>query len=143
MDNNSKISSIVKSYVFLYTLEVFLIITRFNILFGVRVLGISDLYENPVLYQGKFVCLFVAGGRRGVKVWSLAATLSSKSNLKQLLCSYFMMLCHKRGGTESRVELAHLRINADFQHVQWENNCSFCSICLLCKICLVDSKDIF
>lgn len=31
-------------------------------------LGISDLYENPFLYQGKFVCLFVAGGRTGVKV---------------------------------------------------------------------------
>lgn len=88
----------------------------------------SDLYENPFLYQGKFVCLFVAEGRKGVKVWSLAAPLSSKSNLKQLLCSYFMILCHKRGGTESGVELAHLRIDADFQHVQWENN--FFLLCL-------------
>lgn len=60
MDNDFKISSIIKSYDFYILLGFFLIIRRFNILFRVCALGIRDLHENPDLYQGK-----VEAGRGG------------------------------------------------------------------------------
>lgn len=68
-------------------------------------------------------CLFVFFW--GFEVWSLTALCCSKSNEKHLLHFYFMLFGHKRGRTESKAKLDHLRTNTDFQYVQYENKFYF------------------